>query len=133
MEFLLLGFGLPFVISFGDNLQKDLSMFCWFQIVGLDMYFSFLLVTNWWEYLPKKLEIKLDNLKGYKLFILVFLWSVLWCLSLSFSMLLVFFRSASLWEIFTDQKLPFVLVIFILLFNPIYMFYQLKERLSKDG
>ena len=130
MEILFYVVGFPMVISICKNPQEALHIFCMFQIIALDIWF---LSTIGPKFVGKIFShIELDNLSGFKLFIFTILNGILFLFScVTFPVLLAFFRLTSLWKIFIEQEIPLLFVIFILLFNPIYMFYQLKERLFK--
>lgn len=132
MEILFYVVGFPMVISICKNPQEALHIFCMFQIIALDIWF---LSTIGPKFVGKIFShIELDNLSGFKLFIFTILNGILFLFScVTIPVLLAFFRLISLWDIFMEQKVPFVFILFILLFNPIFMFYQMKERLSKDG
>lgn len=131
MEILLYLFCFPLIVSSGKNFKEVLNIFCMFQITALDMWFLSSIGPNFCKKICS--YVKLDNFKGFKLFIFMILDAILFLFScVTIPVILAFFRLISLWDIFIEQKIPLLFVIFILLFNPIFMFYQLKERLLKN-
>ena len=126
LEVVIYLIGFSQIMDVDKNKVMDyLYFFCLFQIILLDIFCSiFALVNNadnrWSLFLVKRPKQK------YGLF--YFLFFVFYLIIIVF---LAIFHFISMVEIFTDRMVPLSVIIFVLLFNPIYMFYQLRERLFK--
>ncbi len=146
---------LSFLCDTSEDFSKEfiefLYYFCIFQIGILDMWFLvftmpkywyngilklFALSKSFWEKrkFPKDQQRVLVVFKDKPRVLDVFVVSGLFY-SLLFTIIIPIFlmmlHLKSIQDVFIEQKVPLIFIIFILLFNPIYMFYQLKERLFK--
>ena len=110
-----------------------LDLFCLLFIIPL--YCSKFMLNIWERY---KLFFKSNSKDDVESFFNIFETICRFALSMMvrmfilFAVFLTFFHAFSIQDAFMEQKLPLIFMIFILLFNPIYMFYQLKERLFKN-
>lgn len=107
-----------------NRFQEAVYDLCMLQIIAFDALF---LYTFFWS----KKVLKIFD-KGP--FFIAFLGVIFFLLIRVIIFVgIIYFHFVSIFEFFMTQKVPIWLIIFILLFNPIYMFYQMKERLSKNG
>jgi len=110
-------------ILFGSpvkNFQEIINGLCIFQITALDIG---LLYVIFWE----KIHVS-KILEKASFFISLFAFIVKAIIFVG----IIYFHIVSVFGFFAAQKIPTWLIIFVLLFNPIYMFYQTRERLLND-
>ncbi len=112
---------LPMLIgSSFENFQEAINGLCMLQITALDIG---LLYVIFWErlHVPRIFEKSsfFTSLCAFIVKAIVFVG-------------IIAFHIISVFEFFVTQKVPTWLIIFVLLFNPVYMFYQSKERLLKN-
>lgn len=130
--------------NFQEEFKEFLYRFCLFQIGILDMWFLMLVMPKYWFDCIVKLwclitppfEKKCEKFsKSHPQLFHLFVGGGLACsfpITIVLPIFLMLLHLESIQDIFIEQKVSFILIIFVLLFNPIFMFYQLKERLFKN-
>ena len=114
---------LPMIFSPPPNFSEIVNSFCMFQITAFDVFFLY--TFFWGKKVPKIFD------KGP--FSVAFLGVIFFLLVRAIIFIgIIYFHILCVWDIFVEQKVPLILIVFILLFNPVFMFYQLKERLFKN-
>ena len=100
--------------------QESIHILCMFQIMALDIGFLYII------FFQKMQVSKIFEKSSFFISLCSFIVCVIIFVTI------IYFHAVSILEVFVGQKVPPWLIIFVLFFNPIYMFCKSKEELLKN-